>query len=208
MGWGIRGEGKVAFQKGLIVIDYFTKTRPRSPRGRKYRQAALIAGVLAVACLGASVGDVLYVNSVSMPIREGKFAFDKVVATAVQGESVKVDGVEGKWLKVKYAPPAADASKPSPMFEGYVYEQALSARQVAAATTGPTGQATAVAGSAAGKGLLLNAGRYATAKGLSPDPFYKMMADASGSVTDAAFDAFTKAGKIGPYKPNPAATKP
>lgn len=176
-------------------------------KATKHRKAALAVGLLAVACLGAAAGDVLYVNTLSAPIRDGKFAFDKVVAIAVQGESVKVVNVDGQWLKVKYTPPPTGAGAPSQTYEGYVYEKALTPREVSAATTGPTGQATAVAAAGAGKGLLLNAGRYANAKGLSPEPFYKMMAEINGSVTDEAFDAFTKTGKIGPYKPNPSTTK-
>ena len=169
---------------------------------RKRRFTVALAAALALGGLGANVGDVMYVNRVSLPIRNGKFAFNKVVATAVQGDSLTVSGVEGPWLKVKFVPPAEDPAKPAPAIEGYVMEEALSARQVAAASGGAAGSASSVASAGAGRGFsaLLNSGKYAAAKGLNPDPFYKMVTESREAVTPDAFDAFDKEAKVGPYK--------
>ena len=163
------------------------------------------AGALAVACLGASVGDVLYVNRVSVPIRNGKFAFNKVLVTAVQGEQLTVGGVEGQWLKVKYFPKSDDPAHAATGIEGYVMEDALSARQVAAATGGAAGNASQLGAAGASRGLL-DSGKYAQAKGLNPDPFYKMVTDSRASMNDASFEQFTKEAHIGPNKANPVAT--
>jgi hypothetical protein len=173
-----------------------------SPKLRRWRQLALAAVV--IASLGATVGDVLYVNRFSVPIRSGKFAFDKVVGTAVQGDALTVAGADGKWLKVKYTPKSDDPSKPAPLVEGFVLDDALSARQVAAATGGPTGSASEVASAGASRGLL-DSGKYATVKGLNPDPFYRMVTDSRAAISDKSFDEFTQAGKIGPHKPNAVA---
>jgi hypothetical protein len=171
--------------------------RARASQG-KWRTLAL-AGALGLICLGAAVGDVLYVNRVSLPIRNGKFAFNKVVSTAVQGDTVTVNGVEGKWLKVTYAPKSGGAAT-----EGYVLEDALTSRQVTAAAVGATGSATDVAAAGASRGLL-DSGKYAVAKGLNPDPFYRMVTESRAAITDKAFDDFTKEARVGPYKPNPIA---
>jgi hypothetical protein len=169
----------------------------------KRRLTTALAASLALTSLGANVGDVMYVNRVSLPIRNGKFAFNKVVATAVQGDSLTVTALEGTWLKVKFVPPGEDAAKAAPAVEGYVMEEALSARQVAAASGGAAGSASSVASAGAGRGFsaLLNSGKYAAAKGLNPDPFYKMVTESREAVTPEAFDAFDKGAKIGPYKP-------
>ena len=160
---------------------------------------------LAAAGLGASVGDVLYVNRVSVPIRNGRFAFDKVNGTALQGDTLTVTGVEGSWLKVTYTPKADDPSKPTAPIEGYVLEDALSAREVAAANSGASGSAVAAGAAGASRGLLDSA-KYASAKGLNPEPFYRMVTDSREAMTDAKFQAFTKAGHVGPDKPNPLAS--
>jgi len=177
-----------------------------------------LTGALAAACFGQGVGDTLYVGSESVLIRDGKRAYNKVLITAMQGEPLTVTAVEGDWLKVKYGPNAV---------EGYVRGEALSARQVTASATatGSAGNATEVAGSAAGRSLTpeeqaaaaksgggggagstLNASRYAAAKGLNPDPFYKMVVDSHSSVTDQVFDKFVADGKLGPKRANPSAT--
>src|SRR5579862_9678395 len=49
---------------------------------RRWKFAAVV-GFLTTVGFGANVGDVMYVNRVSLPIRNGKFAFNKVVAMAV-----------------------------------------------------------------------------------------------------------------------------
>jgi hypothetical protein len=165
------------------------------------RGAKIILFVAAAAVLmGAAAGDVLYVARFLLPIRNGKFAFNKVVATAGQGDALTVRQVEGKWLLVRFTP-HADTGDTTPI-EGYILEDAVSARPVSAATTGPTAGAAADVGAAgAGKGLLLNAGRYASLKGLNPDPFYKMVVDSHSSFTEPMFIAFCKEGQIGPFKP-------
>jgi hypothetical protein len=170
------------------------------------RFAALV-GLLTTVGFAANVGDVMYVNRVSLPIRSGKFAFNKVVAMAVQGDQLTVTGVEGDWLKVQYLPKATDQNTPPAMYDGYVMEQALSARQVTAASIAATGSASQAASAGAGRGLL-DAGKYAAAKGLVPDAFYKMVTDSRGSMNDVAFDTFTKEAKIGPYKPKNVAVLP
>lgn len=173
---------------------------------RRVRTSTLALSLLALGALGAGVGDVLYVNRVSLPIRDGKFAFNKQVATAVQGDALTVTGVEGKWLKVKYRPSSGDPTRPMPAVEGYVMEEALSARQVAAATLGATGSASDAASAGAGRGLL-DSGKWAIAKGLNPDPFYKMVTYSRESMTPESFDSFTKEGKLGPYKPGSVAVR-
>lgn len=170
---------------------------------RKWR-SIILAGILAAAGLGAGVGDMLYVNRVSVPIRDGKFAFDRVLGTALQGDSLSVIGVEGKWLKVRYAPKSQDSAKPIPAVEGYVMEEALSAREVAAGTGGATGSAVATGATGASRGLLDSA-KYASAKGLNPEPFYRMVTNSRDAMTSAKFDEFTKSARVGPYKPNPVA---
>jgi hypothetical protein len=184
---------------------HYTSKKIRSKSGLPRRRGLLVlAGILGAACLGAGVGDVLYVNRVSVPIRNGKFAFNKVLVTAVQGDKLTVTGVDGSWLKVKYVPKSDDPSRTPPPVEGYVMEDALSARQVTAATTGGPNSATEVASAGASRGWL-DSGKYAAAKGLNPDPFYKMVTDSRASVNDKAFDQFTSDGQIGPRKPKPAA---
>ena len=171
---------------------------------RKWRKVALL-GILAAAGIGASVGDVLYVNRVALPIRDGRFAFDKVNGTALQGDTLAVLAVEGSWLKVKYIPKPDDPSKPLPAVEGYVLEDALSAREVAAASSGASGSAVAAGAAGASRGLLDSA-KYASAKGLNPEPFYRMVTNSREAMSDAKFEEFTKAGRVGPHKPNPLAS--
>jgi hypothetical protein len=188
------------WRKDLPVVCSKNDLPPklRATHFMKWRTLAL-ASALGLICLGAAVSDVLYVNRVSLPIRNGKFAFNKIVSTAVQGDTVTVNGVEGKWLKVTYAPKSGGAAT-----EGYVLEDALTSRQVTAAAVGATGSATDVAAAGASRGLL-DSGKYAVAKGLNPDPFYRMVTDSRAAITDKAFDDFTKAARVGPYKPNPLA---
>lgn len=175
----------------------------RQTRGgiRKNAWVMAMTGALAAVCFGADVGDTLYVDRVSVPIRNGKYAFDKVLARAVQGEQLTVTAVDGDFYKVKYTPPA----ERGPQVEGFVMQTALSAREVAAATTAPVGQGVALAGAGASKGVI-DAAVYAQSKGLSADPFYKMVLDSHGSVTNEAFESFTLEGRVGPHKPNPGAT--
>jgi hypothetical protein len=171
---------------------------------RSKLRALTIVGFMGAACLGAGVGDVLYVSRVSLPIRNGKFAFNKVLITAVQGDQLTVTGVEGSWLKVKYVPKSDDPAHPQPPVEGYVMEDALTARQVTASTAGGPNSATEVASAGATRGLL-DSGKYAASKGLNPEPFYKMVTDSRNSMNEKEFGQFVKDGRVGPDKPKPAA---
>jgi hypothetical protein len=169
----------------------------------RWRAIAILA-IAATACLGAAVGDVMYVNSFQVNIRNGKRAFNEVVAVAAQGESVTVleVGSDG-WLKVRYKA-ASSANFSPPPVEGYAYGDSFSARPLEVAATGPSnGNAATVGAAAASKGVL-DSGQFAQAKGLSELPFYKMVVDSHGSITDPMFDEFTRNGLVGPYKPNPA----
>jgi hypothetical protein len=187
----------------MSSLTHHVGTNPGISR-RKWRSIALL-GLLAAAGIGATVGDVLYVNRVALPIRNGRFAFDKVNGTALQGETLTVTAVEGTWLKVKYTPKPDDPSKPLPAVEGYVLEDALSAREVAAAGSGASGGAVAAGAAGASRGLLDSA-KYASAKGLNPEPFYRMVTDSREAMTDKKFEAFSKAGRVGPNKPAPVAS--
>jgi len=190
-------------KKGSVVIPGKKNSAgvPRS-RGRLWRPMAL-TGVVALTCMGAEVNDLMFVNRVSVPIRNGKYAFDKVVGTALQGDELTVTKVDGRWLKVRFTPKSADPSRPAPL-EGYVMEDALSFREVAAATTRQTGNAAEVGASGAGRGLL-DSGKYAAAKGLNPDPFYKMVTDSRTAMKDAdvTFEQFCREGKLDAFKPIP-----
>src|SRR4051812_8593088 len=116
------------------------------------RLAALALGALvAAACFGANVGDEVYVGRWQLPIRNGKYAFSKAVATAAQGEKLTITGIEGKWYKVKYTPKGAEGSAP---IEGYVLEDALSAREVAVTSTGGSAKATESGATGAVRGLI------------------------------------------------------
>jgi hypothetical protein len=179
----------------------------RSVEGREGRRrrrarwwAVAATGLLAAVCFGQGIGDTLYVERQSVPIRDGKRAYNKVLATAVQGQGLTITGIEGDWLKVRYGSGAQAV-------DGYVYSESLSARQVtaSAAGTGASAHATGVGASASAKGLL-NADKYAKEKGLDRDPFYKMVLDSHASVKDADFDKFTTEGKLGPKKASAGGT--
>ncbi len=156
---------------------------------------AMLAGV----CFGAEVGDSLYVKSFSTTIRSGKHSFSKDLGHAFKGDKLTVTGVEDGWLKVRYVPSTPDAAP----IEGYTFEDSLSPRAIAAATTGPSGNAAELSGAAAGKGLVLNADSYARDKGLTEDPFYKLMLDSHSFMHDPAFesqfDAFMQQGNLGKH---------
>jgi hypothetical protein len=191
----------------------FTGEIPTSRHRHRARWCVVAAtGLLAAACFGQGVGDTLYVQRQSLPIRDGKRAYNRILVTAMQNDPLTVTAIEGDWLKVKYG------SGPQAV-EGYVREDALTARPLSAASTaaGSGGNATDVAGAAAGRSLkpeenaaagkagpgsTLNASRYAAAKGLNPDPFYKMVVDSHSAVTDAVFDKFAADGKLGPKRSN------
>lgn len=169
---------------------------------RRLRLVCAIGALAAAFGVAAELNDVLFVTRPALPIRGGKYAFDKVLATAKKGDKLKVTAVEGHWLKVAYPSSAGPV-------EGYVLEYGLSARAVELPTTRDTGNAAQVGATAASHGLL-DSGKFAASKGLSPDPLNKMINDSQKAMSnsDAEFEAFEKAGALGPFKPQPSRFAP
>jgi hypothetical protein len=155
-----------------------------------------VIAVAAFACFGASVGEVVYVYAQSVCVRDGKHAYSKLLATAVQGQALTVTAEEGDWMKVRLVPVSQETA-----VEGFIFVKSLNQRPTELTTTAPTGSAAEVGAAGATRGLL-DADAYAKSKGLDEDPFYKLVLDSHGTVTDANFEAFTLEGKIGPHNPS------
>jgi hypothetical protein len=161
-----------------------------------------IAMLLAATCLGARVGDVLYVARPTAPIRNGPYAFHPVVGWVNERDAVTVTGFQGSWLKVRCEIQVSADTQPTPV-EGYIFGGALSAERPAPPPLGKDGKPVPPPDPVGA----LSAKVYCDAKGLGPDPFAQMMADSQEAMknADARFEQFTRAGKVGPHKPASAA---
>ena len=170
---------------------------------RRHLTPILLGGFLAAACLGVAPEDVRYAARPTVAIRQGKFAFDPVIATAQLGEPLTVIAQDGRWLRVSYAPNSFASTQPAAPIQGYVLEDALATQRPA--TTQPVEVKNAPI-----PGGVLNSSEYAPANGLAPDALAKAINDSQQAMknADAKFEAFTKAGHVGPHKAAAAASGP
>jgi len=150
--------------------------------------------VLALAAMllwpaASALAEDVWVNRTELQIREGKGAAFAPVATARKGEKLTVISREGKWLKVQLGDK-----------QGYVYEDAISARQVSAG--GDLGSllgspdSSGLSAAAAAKGLQPGALTFANSGNFNTAPLQAMIARRN-AVTGAEWVAFAQAGNVG-----------
>src|SRR5688572_14919796 len=130
-------------------------------RNRKLLRALFTAAVMGVGGAAlAQAAEQLYVNRAALPIREGKGGAYNAVATAKQGDALTVIAREDNWIKVQFGDK-----------QGYVNANSLSAKQIKGSGFGSALAGGADAGGleagAAGKGLLPDAEKYASSKGMN-----------------------------------------
>ncbi|MGH7177254.1 MAG: SH3 domain-containing protein [Tepidisphaeraceae bacterium] len=153
-----------------------------NPR-RRWMVALAVCGVSAWA-----LAEDVWVQRVSLPIRSGKGAAYEAVTEAKKGDKLTVLAHEDKWLKVSLNGKI-----------GYVYESAISTREVAPQgariAVGKSG-ADPLAAEAAGKGLEPDAVIYASAHNMSSSALTSMIA-MRNAVTGVQWVAFEKEGNVG-----------
>jgi uncharacterized protein YgiM (DUF1202 family) len=155
----------------------------------------IAAAILCTWAIGAAVlADDIWVKSPAVTIRSGMGSMFPVTATAKKGDKLTVLDQQGKWYHVQ----VGDAT-------GYVFSGAISPKQVSAdaglASAG--GIETGTDSAAAGKGLEGSATQWASSKNLDPKPLDDLI-KWNNALSPADWDAFAKAGKVGPYKPTTA----
>jgi uncharacterized protein YgiM (DUF1202 family) len=148
--------------------------------------------ILALACATISfsaLAEDVWVNRPALDIREGKGAAYNLVVTAKKGDKLSVVGREGKWVKVNLNGK-----------EGYVFENSLSATQVAPESmSNMSADAKAMTTDAAAKGLEPESLDYAKKHNYS-DAGLEQMKKMRKLVTGKDFEQFTSEGKVGPAK--------
>jgi uncharacterized protein YgiM (DUF1202 family) len=160
----------------------------------KLNTRMLISVTLLLVLVAAAAAEEVWVKRMSLPIREGKGAAFSTVATASKGDKLQVIAHEGKWLKVQ-----------SGQRVGYVYEDAISTREIQRGSDGGLRAAldgadtSPLAADAAAKGLEPQAVTYADARKLNSQPLQTMIARRN-AITGQQWLAFAAEGKVGPSK--------
>ena len=162
-------------------------------RTTKPLAVAVVAAIAALATVAAA--EDVWTKANATPVRAGKGALYKEVASAAKGTKLTVLAREGKWLKVGFTDKAGKA------VEGWVFEDAISATRVggdlAGALAGRTDTSDPAA-SAAGRGLSERAEQYASAKNMDPRVIDNLIA-LRNSITPEEWERFTAEGKVGPH---------
>jgi hypothetical protein len=153
------------------------------------RRIALVLPALLLCAATTALAEDVWVNRAQLQIRDGKGAAFAPVATAKKGDKLVVITREGKWLKVQLGDK-----------QGYVYEDAISPRQVSAG--GDLGsllgspESSGLSAAAAAKGLQPGAVTFASTGNLSTAPLQAMIARRN-AVTGPEWVAFAQAGNVG-----------